>query len=432
MELHELEIGQARAGPRGGRQAVAGRFAGIGRRGKQPTDAPRGEHDRARLVRRSSLPPPTSRSPRRRARLRKSRSSRNVSVRRSIERASMTAAERARTISAPAASPPARTTRERECAPSRLNARRPKSSRSKRAPRRMSRAIAPGPSADQRRDDRRIREARPRRVACPGRAGSGSSSGPTAAATPPCASGLAPPTSVWVFVRSATRSGASASAATMPAAPGPDDDDIDGRRASHRLAHPDAPRPTSSMRSMARSRAPAISGSIVTSWVSVSRDRRTDRQRDLPHVGTEVAGTHEPDAGHLGGDVVAHRALGDQGRAGRRVLAQPSDHPRGGPDVVGLGQNLRACTRGARGRRRRERGIAARGCPSAVKRSCTSHVPLPRDDLDAGLRADVAGEVAVGDEEHAIGSRASGRLRPRWRTCSRWCSRPSPRRVVLT
>lgn len=198
-----------------------------------------------------------------------------VSVRSSIVCISMTAADSARTISAPAASPPALTTRARECAPS----------PAQHEPTDIV-PIDAGSESDEARyrsrsvghhrvDDFRVRE--------PSRCGDGVAC---------VASGVVVGANGRGYTALRPRAGAADEGVCLrqaghaqrrkhqsgrhPGRAGPDDQDV-GRRQGHRLGfHPDSPRPTLSIRSIARFARPAILGSTTTSWVILSTERRTD------------------------------------------------------------------------------------------------------------------------------------------------------------
>ena len=73
MELHELHIGEHRAGARRHRDAVAGRLHGIGRVAVEPAHAAGGEHDGARRGTRSRVARRVVHARRRRRRARSSR-----------------------------------------------------------------------------------------------------------------------------------------------------------------------------------------------------------------------------------------------------------------------------------------------------------------------------------------------------------------------
>ena len=143
---------------------------------------------------------------------------------------------------------------------------------------------------------------------------------------------------------------------------------------------------TASIRSTAaRAAGGDAPGSIVTSWRIVSSAGRMLRQRDALHVRAQVARAHELDLRVLHGDVVAHRAFGDQHHARRLLRRRHSrssprwsrrnpprpPHPAGIPDAPA----------------RPRPGCSARSgrISAAVKRSCTSQCAGPGDDFDAGL-----------------------------------------------
>ena len=98
-------------------------------------------------------------------------------------------------------------------------------------------------------------------------------------------------------------------------------------------------------------------------------------RRDPLHVRAQVAGPHELGVRRVAGDVVGHRALGDQHHLLRLARQHIVVHRRGRAGEVGRPPAPRPGIRGGPGSRRPDRPRAISGMSAAVKRSCTSQRP---------------------------------------------------------
>ncbi len=137
--------------------------------------------------------------------------------------ACVSAASRAREISAPVASPPACAIRRRRCPPSLVRASGPAGSRSNSAPVAISRRTASGPSVTSARTAAVSQTPAPA-VSVSARCCSGESPGPSAAAMPPCAHRVEPSSStdlVTSRMRASGRLRRIDSTAVTPATPEP-------------------------------------------------------------------------------------------------------------------------------------------------------------------------------------------------------------------
>src|SRR5437867_2595597 len=127
------------------------------------------------------------------------------------------------------------------------------------------------------------------------------------------------------------------------------------------------------------------------------------RQRNALHVRAEVARTNEFDLRVLDRDIVAHGALRDHDDAPRAAFADVPDHPRGGPDKIGLCQDIR---RTFRMRENLDAWILPAEDAQFIGRETLMHftAPSPENDLHVRLGRDVTAEILVGKENHPSGS----------------------------
>ena len=117
------------------------------------------------------------------------------------------------------------------------------------------------------------------------------------------------------------------------------------------------------------------------------------------HVGTEIAGPDEVDLGEFHRDVVAHRALRDEGHLTRTRRLQVGHHARRGADVVGLGENFgRALGMGDDEDARN--ALAEAADVGAGEAFVDFAAPLPADDAHGCLAFHIASQVAVGKQDH--------------------------------
>ncbi len=124
------------------------------------------------------------------------------------------------------------------------------------------------------------------------------------------------------------------------------------------------------------------------------------RQRRALHVRAEIARPHELDVGKLGGDVVAHRAFGEHHDALVLMVAHEVDHRGGRAGEVDGGEHVGR----AFGMRDHDDAVVAFAQLLDVDRAeALVHfaVAVPRDDLDGGVRCDVAREKRIGQHDHA-------------------------------
>src|SRR5215472_16082352 len=113
------------------------------------------------------------------------------------------------------------------------------------------------------------------------------------------------------------------------------------------------------------------------------------RQRDALHVRAEIARPHEFELGILQCDIVAHRAFGQQYDARWPLLADIIGHRRGRAGKVAFGDDLgRALRMGEDG----NAGMALAQAADVLGGKAFVHLAMthPGDDLDLGLRGDVA------------------------------------------
>ena len=267
VELHELQVGEDRAGAGRKREPLAEAAGRVGGVLVEPADAAGRDDDRVRPEAGAGPEGPTAstsdgpRCPRRRAAAPRCPSST------SIEGVARTAAISARMTSRPAPSPPAWTMRRRQWAASRPSAKPP-------SPRAVETDAESRELLDRRGRGRgeaarrsRRRRARRRRRSCRRHGAPAMSSWPSAAAMPPCAQSVEPSAPSGAFEITTTGRGASCERRHQPGDAGADDDDASARRERFD-GH------SASIRSTARRAGAAIAGSIVTSPSIVSSARR--------------------------------------------------------------------------------------------------------------------------------------------------------------
>ena len=124
-------------------------------------------------------------------------------------------------------------------------------------------------------------------------------------------------------------------------------------------------------------------------------------ERDPLHVRTEHAGPHELGVDRVGGDIVGHRAFGDQhnalGFAGEDIVVHRRRRTCEVGDFKHLGRAFRMSQH--LGVRVGFLDLQDVGGGEALVDLAAA---LPGDNLDAGLARDVAGQEFIGDQDHPV------------------------------